>query len=73
MATQAKKEKSMLRQAVTTAPAPVEEVVSQPQADEPVALYQDNRADRIMYIVWLLGAALLLAHFLGDTIVGLFF
>jgi len=76
MATQAKKEKAMLRQAVPAVTAPAEEVVPPTQAAEAAevpAQYKPGLGDRILYVICFLGAGLLALHVVVDTIVGLFF
>ena len=82
MATQSKKEKVMLRQAVPVALARPEAVpppASQPAepapqpAEGPIAQWESNLGDRFAYALWLICFALMALMVLGDTLLGWLF
>jgi hypothetical protein len=74
MATQPKPEKVMLRQAAPIPLAPREETLEPiPQPTEPIAQWQDNRGDRLVYVIWMSCFVLLAAATLWNTLAGFLF
>ena len=80
MPTQTKKEKAVPCQALPVAPTTPEPASAPPQAEapsplpaEPIAQWEDNLGDRVVYALWLVCFALLVLHVFGDTLLGWLF
>lgn len=67
MATQVKSAKfttqPLVPLAAPASPAP-------PQAEPPLAQYESNFGDRVVSVIWVVGAVMLMLHFFLDTILG---